>query len=193
MTNSQKISCERFWTSHHKIPKKNIIIPLCPSYYMPKNPQNKMSQTALKYYNQFRSVRAKAIRWLQITTDIGKKVKVESESREIYQKLLYFIKIEIIEVEQQKSTENDIINLPMDPIVNISSSKHPMSWELIHRHLLLPNESVMKSISRHKNLTRPPKHPPNNINESSCTVCFTSKTTIFSRGKNVDTTNLQQI
>ena len=127
---------------------------------MPKKPQNTMSQTALKYYNQFRSVRAKAIRWLQITTNTGKKVKVETESREIYQKLLDFIKIEITEVEQQKSTENDIINLPMDPIVNISSSKHPMSWELINCRLLLPNESVMKSMFLHKNITRPQKTPP---------------------------------
>ena len=41
---------------------------------MPQNPQNKLSQTELKHYNQFRSVRTEAIRWLQIATDIVNKL-----------------------------------------------------------------------------------------------------------------------
>ena len=40
-----------------KIPKTNIIIPLWPSCYMPQNPQNAISQTDFKYYNQFRRVK----------------------------------------------------------------------------------------------------------------------------------------
>ena len=45
---------------------------------MPQNPQNTISQTALKNYNQFRSVRTEALRWVQITTDTGIKLKVET-------------------------------------------------------------------------------------------------------------------
>ena len=45
---------------------------------MPKNPQNKISQTTLKHYNQFRSVRTEALRWLKTTTDTGKRLKVET-------------------------------------------------------------------------------------------------------------------
>ena len=59
-----------------KIPNKNIIIPLWPSYYMPQTPQNTISQTTLKNYNQFRSVRTEDLIWLKITTDTGMKLKV---------------------------------------------------------------------------------------------------------------------
>ena len=43
---------------------KIYIIPLWPSYYMPQNLQNTISQTELKNYNKFRGVRTKAPMWL---------------------------------------------------------------------------------------------------------------------------------
>ena len=46
---------------------------------MPQNPQNIILQNVLKYYNPFRSAITKEIIWLQITTDTGKKLKVETE------------------------------------------------------------------------------------------------------------------
>ena len=45
---------------------------------MPQNSQNTISKTALKYYNQLRSVRTEALRWLQITITTVKKLKVET-------------------------------------------------------------------------------------------------------------------
>ena len=38
-----------------------------------------MIQTALKTYSQFRSVRTEALRWLQMTKNIGNKRKDETE------------------------------------------------------------------------------------------------------------------
>ena len=35
-------------------------------------------QNAIKHYNEFRSVRNKALRWLQMTTNTGIKVKVDT-------------------------------------------------------------------------------------------------------------------
>ena len=61
-----------------KTPNTKIIIPLWPSYYMPQNLQNIISKNALKHYNQFKIVRTEALRWLQITTDMGTKIKVET-------------------------------------------------------------------------------------------------------------------
>ena len=43
---------------------------------MPQNPPNKIIQTALKNYNQFRSVRTEALRWLQIPIDTENKLRV---------------------------------------------------------------------------------------------------------------------
>ena len=71
-----------------KFPQTSIIIPLWSSYYTPKLPQNKIIQTSLKHYNQLRSVITEAIRWLQITTDTGMKLKVETTVKEKYQQLL---------------------------------------------------------------------------------------------------------
>ena len=56
--------------------KTNIITPFWPSYYMHKNPENKISQTAHKHYNQFIRIINKALIWLQIATNTGKKTKV---------------------------------------------------------------------------------------------------------------------
>ena len=48
---------------------------------MPQNPQNTIIQTALKHYNQFRSVRTEALSWVKIATDIGMKIKVKQQSK----------------------------------------------------------------------------------------------------------------
>ena len=50
---------------------------------MPQNPQNTRSQTAIKHYNKFRSVRTEALRWLQITTDTGNKLKFKTTVKNI--------------------------------------------------------------------------------------------------------------
>ena len=87
-----------------KIPKTNIIITLWKSYYIPQNPQNTISKTTLKYYNPLKSIITEAMRWFKITTYTGNKIKAETEAKEIYQKLLYLIKIETIKVEHKIST-----------------------------------------------------------------------------------------
>ena len=81
-----------------KFPQKNNIIPLWTSYYMPQNPQNKISQTALKHYNEFRSVRTEALRSLKISTDTGKKLKVEITVKEIDQQILDFVTIDVLNI-----------------------------------------------------------------------------------------------
>ena len=43
---------------------------------MPQNPHNTSGKPALKNYNQFSSIRTKAIRSLQIATDTEMKLKV---------------------------------------------------------------------------------------------------------------------
>ena len=48
---------------------------------MPQNPQNTISQTALKNYNESRNFRTEALRWVQMTTDTGIKFKVETSAK----------------------------------------------------------------------------------------------------------------
>ena len=87
---------------------------------MPQNPQNIIFQTEIKHYHQFRIVRDEYLRWLQITTDKGDKLKVETTVNQRDLQVLDFIIIDVINIEQQHSSYQDIINLPMNPIINIS-------------------------------------------------------------------------
>ena len=111
---------------------------------MPQNPQNKISQTSLKHYNKFRSARTEALRWSQITTDTGMKLKVKTTVKERYQQLFDFITIDVITIEQKHPSSQDIITLPMTPTINSSFNKHTMLWEIIHCHLLQPSDRVKK-------------------------------------------------
>ena len=66
---------------------------------MPQNPQNTISQTSLKQYNQVKSLRTEALRWLQITTDTVNKLKVETTVKELYQQLLDLLTIDALKIE----------------------------------------------------------------------------------------------
>ena len=126
-----------------KIPKTNIIIPLWTSYYTPQNPQNIISPNILKHYNQLIVVGTEALIWLQITTSTVMKLKVETAVKQIYEQLLGLINIDVLNIEQQHPSGQDIITVPMTPIINSSFNKHPISWEFIHCRLLHPSDSFM--------------------------------------------------
>ena len=158
---------------------------------MPQTPQNTISQIAFKRYNQFRNVITEAIIWLKITINTGKKLEVETTLKEIYQQLLEFVIIYVLHIEQQHSSDQDIITLPMTPIINISFNKHPMPWELIHNLLLHTSGSVIKSMYYHQTLTGLPKHYPNKLNQAPCTILYTEKIRTFPKVTRVYTTNLK--
>ena len=67
-----------FGTVVISIPNSDFYILLWPTYYMPNNPQNTLSTTALKYYNHFRSVRMESLDWIKITSKEGKTIKVNT-------------------------------------------------------------------------------------------------------------------
>ena len=107
------------------------------------------------------------------------------------QKVLDFITIDMLKLDQKNTSSQDIITLPMTPIINSSFNKHPMSRELIHLHLLHPYDSVMKEICSHQTLEGPPKRCLKKINKSSCKIWYTAKMTTTNKGKTVDISNLQ--
>ena len=119
---------------------------------MSRNPQNRIIQTELKHYNEFRNSKTEALRWVQMTTDRRIKLIVETSAKEIDKQLLYFITIDILKLEQQYPSSQDIITLPMNPIINRSFNKQHMPWDLIHCRLLFHYDSVMKAMCCHQNL-----------------------------------------
>ena len=57
---------------------EEMIIPLYPAYLMRDNPQNKISSTAIKKYNDFCSVQIEALEWFKVTNLEGKSVRVST-------------------------------------------------------------------------------------------------------------------
>ena len=106
-------------------------------------------------------------------------------------KILDFIIIGVLRVEQQHYSDRDIITISTTPIINSYLNKHTMSWELIHWYLLHPSDSVMKSMWHNQNLIVLPKHCPDKLNNSPWTIWYTSKMKNSPKGTTVDTTNLQ--
>ena len=68
-----------------------------------------------------------------------------------------------------------------------------MSWEIIHRRLIHPSDSVIKSMFHHQTLTYIPKHFPKKLNQSQCTICYTAKMTAIPKRTKVYKTNLQPV
>ena len=81
-------------------------------------------------------------KWIQFTTDLIKNSKLKNTHHR-YQLLLYFIPIEILQVDKQPSSEQNIINLSMSITINIPFNETPMTWDLIHGLLLHTSYSVM--------------------------------------------------
>ena len=76
----------------------------------------------------------------------------------------------------------------MDPIINISFNKTPMTWLIIHYFVLHTYYSVMKVIFHHQTLTSLQKHCPKK-NTTPCTV-FYLKNCNLPKGTIVYTINL---
>ena len=95
---------------------------------MPQNSQHTISQTAIKHYNQLRSVRTEALIWLQFTTALGNNLKIEIDTKHRYQQLIDFIPIEIIKVYKKPLSEPNIITISVDHIINNSFNKTPITW-----------------------------------------------------------------
>ena len=142
---------------------------------MLQNQKNQILQTALKYYNQLRSVRNEVLTWLQIAINTENKIKVETTVNKICQQILDFITIDALKIEQQHYSFHHIITLPMTRIVNMYFNKYPMAWELMHCRLLNPSDSVMKSMYRQQTVTVLLKHCPKKLNQAPCTICYTAK------------------
>ena len=111
--------------------------------------------------------------------------------KEIDQQLLDFITINVLKIEQQHYSDQDIITIPMNPIIKSYSSKNPMSWKLIHFLLLHPSYSFMKAMCHHQTRTHLPKNCHKKLNQAPCTICYTEKMKTLPKRTTVDTTNLQ--
>ena len=61
-----------------------------------------------------------------MTTDTGMKFKVETPYKERYQKLLEFITVDILKLEDQHPSSQETTTIPMNTIINSSFKKYLM-------------------------------------------------------------------
>ena len=80
----------------------NIIIPLYPSYLMVDNPQNTISTTAIKQYNEYRSVRTETLEWVKFPSAEGQSTRVPIERKTVEKDVLDYIKIDIMKTTTQQ-------------------------------------------------------------------------------------------
>ena len=93
-----------------------------------------------------------------MTSYTGIKFKFKTLARERDLELLEFITIDILKLEQQYTSSQDIITLLMNTIINIYFTKHPVSWDIIHHRLLHPYDSVIKAMCHNQTLYGIPKY-----------------------------------
>ena len=75
--NDRKFPAKAFGLVTIKIPQKHYYTTLAIILYVTK-PTNTMIKTAIKHYNKLISVITEDLRWLNITTDTGMKLKFET-------------------------------------------------------------------------------------------------------------------
>ena len=124
--NGSKDPEKRYWPSYHKNTKSRSLLHFGQHTIFQKNPQHTISQTALKHYNQFRSVIKESFRRFQFTLYLENKIKVETDTQHRYQQIQYFIPTISIKVGKYPTLELDITNISMDPIIDIVSLKLPL-------------------------------------------------------------------
>ena len=111
----------------------DIIIPLYPTYSMKDNPQNTISTTAIKKYNDFRSVRIEALEWFKVTTSDGQSTRISTERKTVENENLDYIKIDIMQTTTEQQQDEYVSAAP-----NIRESEYKSEF------LIPPTNSTYK-------------------------------------------------
>ena len=78
---------------------------------MTNNPQNTVSTTAIKKYNEFRSVRQEALEWIRFTDSNGKSVRIRTCQDKVQDEVLDYITFDIMTTTTNGS-RNDFVSIP---------------------------------------------------------------------------------
>eukprot|EP00957_Ditylum_brightwellii_P021277 1605290-Ditylum_brightwellii.AAC.1 len=99
---------------------------------MPKNPQNTLSQQALKQYNHFQAVNTEALEWLFLKDKHNTNTKIPSLPEYHSTSLLDYVKINILKPTNSTQWE---ANIPFLPVAKCIFSKlaNNLSYEALHR------------------------------------------------------------
>ena len=174
-----------------QVPDTNFpIIPLWPCYYMPHNPQNTLSQQALKQYNHFQRVSTESLDHILIQDCHGYTTQLKSIPEYHKKSLLDYVEVTIV----KPSFNSDNQSIPIPPSFNkgiFSKLAHNISYEALHRPLSHICEKKLTSMCKLQTITGLPKRKPKRHHHACiCTICIITKGKNRAKGKLIDTTNI---
>ena len=163
-----------------QIPSTQMIIPLWPTYYMPDNPQNTLSQNALKSYNEFRSVRTESLGWIHFVNSTSTSARIHTNlSYHLHQRLDY-IDVDLMFYKFHSTT----------PTVNTSFSKQNLNWTIIHRRCEHVSDDKLATMCRKKTILDLPStfSSKHQLHKCQCWICWEYKSKYISHGPTMDNT-----
>ena len=184
----------------------NIIIPLYPSYLMVDNPQNTISTTAIKQYNEYRSVRTEALEWVKFTSAEGQSARVHTERKTVEKEVLDYIKIDIMRTTtEQKDRECYISAAPeikqqivsefiTPPTTNHAFCKNDILDDtIVHRRLGHAMDEKVNKMAKLNILLDLPKRKSQRYKKQTCRciICWKASTVNLPKGITMTTNNLR--
>ena len=79
------------------------VVPLYPTYLMNRYPHNALSTTAIRKYNEFRSVRIEALEYLKLIDNRGKATRIHTNKCMINIEILDYLDITILKFENTRT------------------------------------------------------------------------------------------
>ena len=186
-----------------QLPDSTKTIPLYPVHYIPNNPQNTLSPSAIKYYNKYKYVEINILKSITFITNQGTKHIIKSDQTMIKHNILDYIHVSIVRPSSTKETKahptSDLQNNIYDTYINIPNQCNATSFPktsqidiiLIHRRMMNLSQSTITKMYQEQTLNNLPKClPPNTYDLCQCTICWKEKYNHPAKGTTQDTTNL---
>ena len=174
---------------------------------MENNPQNTISTTAIKKYNEYRSVRVEALEWIKITSAEGKSTRVPTERKTVEKEVLDYIKLDIMQTTTQQQNQEYYMSAAPDikqkqyasellipPTTNHAFSKNEeLDDTIVHRRLGHATDDKINKMAKLEILLDLPKRKSQRYRKQKCrcVICWKASTVNLPKGITMDTNNLR--
>ena len=170
---------------------------------MTQNPQNILSTTVIKKYNECRSVRIVALDYLKLIDNRGKSTRIHTNKRMINKETFDYINITILKFESTH-TMNEILKTGdptiqpdndklQKPIVNHSFKIEELNWRIVHRRLVHISVGKLEKMCKVETIKDLPKRCSKryNHNKHVCLICIRGLATSLLKGITMNTNKLR--
>ena len=166
---------------------------------MTQNPQNTPSITAIKKYNEFRSIRIEALESLRLKDNRGKTTRIHTNESMINKETLNYVDITILKFKNT-DTLNEIIKIgdptiqpengkQQNPIVNHSFKIEELDQLTVHRILAHTSEEKFEDVQGRDN--KGSTKTIYNHNKNVCHVCIKGLTASLPKSLTTNINNLR--